>query len=318
MPPPWGPGMVFHPSSPLAALRASLPAAAVRFMDGADPAAAAAAARDADVVVLFATQWTSEGADAPLVLADNQDALIAAVAAANPRTVVVLETGGPVFMPWLDKVPAVLEAWYPGSRGGAAIARVLLGEVDASGRLPVTFPASLSQTPRSKLDGEGIRESLNPAAPLPPSFAVNYNIEGSDVGYRWYARTKASPLFPFGWGLSYTRFGYGEVAVTDGGDLTVSFRVTNTGARAGVDIPQVYAATREWPRRLIGWERVELQPGESKTVTIRIDPRVIARFDTAAARWRFGGVYALEIGRFAGDPQAITAAARFAPGALQP
>lgn len=321
-PPPWSPvwggGVVLHPSSPLAALKAHLPGSSISFVDGSDPAAAARAAKDADVVLLFAAQWTSEGVDAPMTLADNQDALIAAVAAANPRTVVVLETGGPVFMPWLDQVPAVVEAWYPGSRGGEAIARVLLGEVDAAGRLPVTFPASLAQTPRPKLDGEGIRESLNPAAPTPPAFDVNYNIEGSDVGYRWYARTGARPLFPFGYGLSYTGFGYGDVAVSDGGALTVSFRVTNVGGRAGVDTPQVYASAKGQPRRLIGWGRVELQPGQSQTVTVRIDPRVLGRFDAATHRWRWGGSYQLEIGRYAGDPMAMQAAAKFAPGTLPP
>ena len=316
--PVWGGGVVLHSSSPLAALKSHLPRASVSFVDGSDVATSVAAAKKADVVVLFAVQWTSEGADAPLTLADNQDALIAAVAAANPRTVVVLETGGPAFMPWLSQVPAVVEAWYPGSRGGDAIARVLLGEVDAAGRLPVTFPASLAQTPRPKLDGEGIRESLNPAAPLPPSFDVNYNIEGSDVGYRWYARTGAKPLFPFGWGLSYTRFGYAGVAVTDGVDMTVSFTVTNTGSRPGIDTPQVYAAAEGQARRLIGWGRVELKPGESRLVTVKVDPRVISRFDTTTNRWRWGGPYGLEIARFAGDPEAVKAAARFAPGALLP
>lgn len=316
--PVWGGGVVLHPSSPLTALKAHLPGSSVSFLDGADPVAAAQAAKDADVVLLFAAQWTSEGVDAPMTLADNQDALIAAVAAANPRTVVVLETGGPVFMPWLGQVPAVVEAWYPGSRGGEAIARVLLGDVDAAGRLPVTFPASLAQTPRPKLDGEGVRESLNPAAPTPLSFDVNYNIEGSDVGYRWYARNGAKPLFPFGYGLSYTGFGYGDIAVADGASLTVSFRVANVGGRAGVDTPQVYASAKGQARRLIGWGRVELQPGESRTVTVRIDPRVLGRFDAATGRWRWGGAYQLEIGRYAGDPMAMQAAARFAPGTLPP
>jgi beta-glucosidase len=315
--PPWGPGMVFHPSSPLDALKAHLPGVELSYLDGSDPVAAVEAARTADVALMFAVQWTSEGADAPMVLADNQDALIAAVIAANPKTVLVLETGGPVFMPWLDKAQAVVEAWYPGGRGGEAIARVLLGEVDAAGRLPVSFPASLDQTPRPKLDGEGVRESLDMMANPPPSFDVNY-VEGSNVGYRWYAKTGAKPLFPFGWGLSYSRFAYTGATVVDGGGLTVSFRVTNIGARAGVDTPQVYASAPGQPRRLIGWGRVDLQPGETRQVTVKVDPRVIATFDAAAGRWRYGGTYALEIGRYAGDPNAMKATARLAVGALQP
>src|SRR6185312_1786361 len=139
--PPGFPGpIVYLPSAPLAAIMGQSPLTAIRYVSGADVAAAARQARWADRVIVFATQWAAEGQDVSLTLPDDQDALIAAVAAANPRTVVVLETGGPVLMPWLSKVAGVLEAWYPGSGGGTAIAQVLFGAVTPSGRLPVTFP----------------------------------------------------------------------------------------------------------------------------------------------------------------------------------
>jgi beta-glucosidase len=150
----WPGPMIYFPSSPLKALKARLPGADIQFADGKDKAAAAKLAAASDVVLVFATQWNGESFDSPLTLENDQDALIDAVATANGKTVVVLETGGPVLMPWLSKVGGVVEAWYPGSEGGEAIARVLTGEVDASGRLPVTFPAALDQLPRPVLDGD--------------------------------------------------------------------------------------------------------------------------------------------------------------------
>jgi beta-glucosidase len=314
--PPWGPGEVYHPGAPLTALKAHLPGVAISYDNGADLAAAAAAARAADIAIVFAAQWDTEGADAALTLQDNQDALIAAVAAANQRTVVVLESGGPVFMPWLARVPAVVEAWYPGQRGGEAIARVLTGEVDAAGRLPVTFPATLEQLPRPKLDGEGMSETANLDAGTP--FVVNYNIEGADIGYRWFERRGQKPLFPFGWGLSYTQFRYDGLRVGGGRSLTVAFRVTNTGTSVGIDTPQVYAAGAGQMRRLIGWGRVELKPGESRVVTVTADPRLLSRFQEAAKRWRLApGAYAVTVGHYAGDVT-LQGTARLEAASLQP
>jgi beta-glucosidase len=173
---------------------------------------------------------------------------------------VVLETGGPVTMPWLDKVGAVLQAWYPGTNGGEAIARVLTGEVDATGRLPVTFPKSESQLPRPKLDGD-------PKKP-DDKFDVDYTIEGAAVGYKWFDLKKLEPLFPFGHGLSYTKFEYSNLkAAETNGVLTVSFAVKNVGARAGKDVPQIYIAPKaggwEAPQRLGGFKKVSLAPGAS-------------------------------------------------------
>ena len=311
-PPPGGPAfvnkVVYHPSSPLAAIRARAAGAQVVFDDGSDPARAAELARGADVTLVFATQWATEGQDVALTLPDRQDALVQAVVAANPRTVVVLETGGPVLMPWLERAPAVLEAWYPGSRGGEAIARVLFGEVDAAGRLPVSFPRSVEDLPRPKLPGEGVAQPEGFTFQSGPGFTVDYR-EGADVGYRWYEKTGAKPLFPFGYGLSYTRFRLGNLHVAGGADLTIGFDVTDTGDRAGVATPQVYVAGPGQTRRLVGWGRFALQPGETRHVEIKADPRLIARFDTAAHGWRVqAGAYRVVLGTSSADEAAVATA----------
>ncbi len=257
--------------APVAMMTGRIPNAEISFDDGRDPAKAATAARGADVAVVFVTQWTSESIDAPtLSLPGNQDALIEAVAAANPHTIVVLETGGPVLMPWIDRVEGVVEAWYSGSRGGEAIARVLFGEVDPSGRLAITFPMSEAQLPHPELPGyaamlEARKATGNPHAP-PPPFTIDY-FEGCNVGYRWYETRKLTPLFPFGFGLSYTAFSYKNLKVEGGKTLTVSFDVTNTGAREGYATPEVYSAmmlpNQIGIRHLIGWSKLLLKPGET-------------------------------------------------------
>jgi len=287
---------VWHPSAPLQAIRAANGKAEVAFDTGRYPAAAAAVAAKADVAIVFASQWMSEGMDAPdLSLPNGQDALIEAVAAANPNTIVVLETGGPVLMPWLDKAGAVLEAWYPGARGGEAIADVLFGKVNPSGRLPMTFPAGLDQTPRPTLIGYGLPDRERRDVPHP---------EGSDVGYRGFAARGLKPLFPFGHGLSYTRFEYGQLKVAGGDTLTVSFEVANTGEVGGADTPQVYlSSTPGGPKvRLLGFEKVSLQPGERRVVTFSADPRLLAGYDTGAKGWRIAdGRYEVRLARDAAD-----------------
>lgn len=297
--PSWGGGQVYHPSAPLAALRAR--GGRVTFDPGTDPAAAAAAARSGDVAVVFATQWTTEGQDVLLSLPDGQDALITAVAAANPRTIVVLETGGPVLMPWLDKVAAVVEAWYPGSRGGEAIARVLSGEVDAQGRLPVSFPRSAAELPRPVLDGFADAKPEGLSGPSTAPFKVRYT-EGADVGYRWYARTNARPLFGFGEGLSYTRFRYAGLRARGGLKPAVELTVTNTGGRSGMATPQIYVRAPGTTPRLVGWARAELQPGETRRVQVSVDLRLLARYDTTAHAWRRpAGRYLVAAGASVGD-----------------
>jgi beta-glucosidase len=294
--------MIYHPSSPLDALHDLLPEAELVVDDGRYPARAAAAARNADVAIIFATQWETESYDLPdLSLPSGQDATIAAVAAANPHTIVVLETGGPVLMPWLDKVGAVLEVWYPGGRGGPAIANLLTGRANPSGRLPVSFPAGIDQLPRPDIVGAGANGERPPAGTRPLPLAYK---EGADVGYRWYARQKLKPLFPFGHGLSYSQFAYSDLTVTGGQMITATFTVRNIGKIAGADVPQIYltslAGTSEL--RLIGWDKVRLAPGESRRVTVTTDRRLLARFDEKAHAWRIpAGRYQVALGTSSSD-----------------
>lgn len=216
--------------------------------------------------------------------------MIAAVAAANPNTVVVLETGNPVSMPWRDAVNAVVQAWYPGQAGARAIAEILTGRVNPSGRLPITFPADLDQTPRPRLPGFG--------APWGTASTIEY-FEGADVGYRWYAANGHVPMFAFGHGLSYTRFDYRDLVLTGGETITASFTVVNAGDRAGADVPQLYVtAEPDGPcLRLLGFERIELEPGASRRLRIEADPRLLARYDGGAGRWRIeAGDYTAAVG----------------------
>jgi len=295
--------MVFDPSSPLKAIKAKLPGAEVRFIDGTYPSAAAAMAKGADAVVIFATQWTIEGEDVPdMTLPNGQDALIEAVAAANPKTVVVLETGDPVQMPWLNKVAGVVEAWYPGAKG----------DTNPSGRLPVTFPVSSAQLPRPEIPGFGQADGTQ--------FDVDYTIEGADVGYRWYARQKLKPLFPFGFGLTYTKFDYANLKVEGGDGLTVSFDVRNSGKTAGRDVPQIYLtdAAGKPHQRLIGWSSVELQPGAMTHVTYKTDARLLADFDETAHNWRLvPGRYQVALGASAIDLR-LRGAAELNEGRIKP
>ncbi|MCV7353488.1 beta-glucosidase [Mycobacterium parmense] len=286
------------PSSPLAALREHFPHSRIEFDPGISPAEAVLAARDADIAIVFAIRVEGEGFDTvDLSLPWGQDELIAAVAAANPNTVVVLETGNPVAMPWRDSVNAVLQAWYPGQAGGQAIAEIIAGHVNPSGRLPITFPEDLSQTPRPELPGLG--------TPFGTPVTIHY-VEGAEVGYRWFAKTGREPLFAFGHGLSYTGFGYSDLVVTGGDTVTASFTVVNTGDRAGADVPQLYltAAPGERRSRLLGFERVELEPGAACRVTLTADPRLLARYDGDAGSWRISpGGHAVAVGVSAGSPR---------------
>src|SRR5690606_26676825 len=210
----------------------ALPEAQIEFDPGYTPAEAVLTAKRCDMVIAFGIRVEGEGFDLPdLTLPWGQDAVIEAVAAANPNTIVVLETGNPVAMPWRDSVRAILQAWYPGQAGSRAIAEVLTGAVNPSGRLPITFPASLDQTPRPELSGLG--------TPWGTPVTINYN-EGAEVGYRWFAQKGERPLYAFGHGLSYTTFAYSDLEVDGGETITASFTVSNTGDRAGADVPQLY------------------------------------------------------------------------------
>jgi len=293
--------IVLDPSPPVLAIRAHVPDGEVIYNDGRYPSAAAQAAAKADVAIVFATQWMMEHYDAPdLTLPSGQDELIRAVVAANPRTVVVLETGGPVLMPWLDRTAAVIAAWYPGQRGGAAIANVLFGAAEPAGRLPITFPAAETQLARPVLPGIDLRDRQ--------PFAVDYH-EGADVGYRDFARRGLKPAFPFGYGQSFTTFSYGGLAVSGSRDVRVSFEVKNTGARAGYAVPQVYltAARGKAERRLLGWDKALLAPGETKRFSVAVEPRLLANYSSEAGQWQIAaGTYEIALGASAEEIVART------------
>jgi beta-glucosidase len=314
----WPGPVMYFPSPPLQAIRALMPRATVTFVDGTDPAAAAAAAKRADVAIVFATQWSSESIDVAMKLDGNQDALIDAVASANPRTAVVLETNDGVAMPWAARVPAIVEAWYPGTKGGQAIANVLTGRVNPSGHLPVTFYASEAQLPRAVRPG-GSSEM--------DAFTIDYG-EGAAVGYKWADRNSLQPMFPFGHGLSYTSFDYGPISAAPGpnGAVRVQFRLQNSGRRAGMAVGQVYASPLagawEAPKRLVGFAKAELAPGASKTVTVDIDPRLFAMFDGSAHAWNVAaGNYRLSLGASSRDLRTdttVTLPALSLPGNWRP
>jgi beta-glucosidase len=288
---------LFAPS-PLDELKKQFPHAKFDFDPGYTPAEAALTAKRADVVIAFGIRVEGEGFDSvDLSLPWGQDAVIDAVASVNPNTVVVLETGNPVSMPWRDKVKAILQAWYPGQSGAQAIAEVLSGKVNPSGRLPMTFPESLAQTPRPELPGLG--------TPWGTPITIEYN-EGAEIGYRWFAKKNLKPMYAFGHGLSYTSFAYSDLSVEGGDTLTASFTVKNTGSRAGADVPQFYltAAAGDKRMRLLGFERIELQPGETRRVTIEADPRLLARFDGRTGKWKIAdGLHQIAVGRSAADLQ---------------
>ncbi|MEO7691341.1 MAG: beta-glucosidase [Sphingomonas sp.] len=280
----WPGPVMYYPSSPLDAIRRQAPGARTDFVDGTDPAAAAAAARAADVAIVFATQWAGESFDVSLTLPENQDQVIAAVAEANPRTIVVLETGGPVLTPWRDKVGGIVEAWFPGTAGGEAIADMLFGTTIPSGHLPASFPRGLDQL-------------ANPAAPARGD--VTYN-EGATVGYKWLDAHGEKPAFAFGHGLSYTSFAYGGLtAKADKGAVTARFTIRNTGKVRGRAVAQLYVAGTGWeaPKRLAGFRKVDLAPGAATSVSVAVDPRLLATFDGTANRWAIaGGTYRLTLG----------------------
>ncbi len=287
---------IWFPTSPLKAIQARAPKATVKYDPGTDPAAAAAAAQGADVAVVFAYMWASEAMDLPsLTLPHDQDAVIAAVAAANPHTIVVLETGNPVTMPWVNAPAAILEAWFAGSDGADAVGNVLFGSVNPGGKLPNTFPKSEADLPHptltmpppesSHFSGPVNREMW--AKGLPP-FQVTYD-EGVKVGYKWYEAEKKPVLFPFGFGLSYTTYSYSGLKVSSGDTVTATFTVANTGAREGSEIAEVYAmlpdAAGEPFKRLVGFAKVKLDAKQKQNVTVEIDPKYLSIWDEAKDGW---------------------------------
>lgn len=291
--------MNYHASPPFGSIARRVGEANASFTSGADIAEAVRTARDADVAIVFATEWRAEALDREnLNLPPEQDALIKAVIEANPRTVVVLQTGGPVLMPWLDRAMAVVEAWYPGQRGGEAIARILFGEANPSARLPVTFPASADQPPRPEAPGfQQVKAYFENLFANPPkdmasidlnggmtSLTVDYQ-EGADVGYRWYARRGWKPAFAFGHGLSYSKFAYSKLELPNGVPPAVTFTLRNTSARSGAEVAQVYAASGSEVPRLVGFSKINLSGRSRQTVQIPLDWRPLSTWDEANRRW---------------------------------
>jgi beta-glucosidase len=308
----WG-KPVFFPSSPLRYIKDQLGKDAVVTYDpGTDPTRSAKAAAAAQVAIVFVQQWMTEGQDvATLSLPDKQDNLVAAVAAANPNTIVVLENGGPVSMPWSNQVKGIVEAWYPGIGGGQALANVLFGLVDPSGKLPITFAATEDDLPHPHVTGLTNRTANNgmdaaaKKGEEPKDFSVDYNVEGMMVGYRWFQTKNKKPLFPFGFGLSYTNFTYSDLKI-DPEAKSVTFQLRNTGARSGDEIAQVYVtlpdAAGEPFRKLAGWQRVPLAAGASLMVTIPLDPLYLSTFSTAEDVWhRIAGEYRIDLGGSSAD-----------------
>jgi len=299
--------VIWDPSPPLPWIKAAAPGATVTYDPGTDPASAAALAAKADVAIVFVSQWASEGLDLPLLtftdvihaVPIDQDSLVSIVAAANPHTIVVMENGGAQVLPWLNSVNAVLEAWYPGIRGGQAIADILFGKVNPSGKLPITFPASVDQLPRPSIPG-----FVN----IDYEFNTNYT-EGLLVGYKWFDGMDYTPEFPFGFGLSYTTFQFSNVALKNNlsasnPNFQVTFDLANTGAVAGAEVAQVYLALPadgEPPKRLVGWQKVPLAPGQKQSVTIVVDQNdsshPLSYWDTSAGNWVVGpGTYTVYVG----------------------
>ena len=256
---------------------------------------AAALAAKSDVAVVYANDFESEGSDlANIDLPGDQNQLIEAVAAANPNTIVVLNTGSAVTMPWLDKVKSVFEAWYPGQQSGNAIAALLFGDVNPSGKLPVTFPKSLDQVPASTVaQWPGVNGK------------VQYS-EGLLVGYRWYDAKNLTPLFPFGYGLSYTSFRFSKLHVDgqtlrENGRIQVRVDVTNTGSREGAEVAQLYlsdpASTGEPANQLKGFQKVHLKPGQTKHLRFEISAKDASYWNSDAQAWTLGaGTYTVHVG----------------------
>jgi beta-glucosidase len=289
----------------------------VKYADGSDAATAAATAQGADVAIVFAAGGSSEGVDRTSLSLDDAsctvpsligapcvnppgarpDELISAVAAANRNTVVVLQTGGPVTMPWLNQVPSVLATWYPGQEDGNAVASVLFGDVNPSGKLPFSFPKSMKDTwLRSAEQYPGVEKSGDEVGKH-----STYS-EGLLIGYRWFDAKGLPTLFPFGYGLSYTTFAYSGLKVRSiASGATATFTVTNTGRAAGAEVAQLYVsmppAAGEPPKQLKGYQKVALQPGKSAQVTIDLDRRAFAHWSNSAGGWEVApGTYTIRVG----------------------
>ena len=291
--------------APVAGIQSRVgPGVSVYFNDGHKISSAASLARDSDVAIVMVGDSETEGSDDSISLTGNQDYLVEAIAAANSKTIVVMKSGTAILMPWASRVPAILEAWYPGEQDGNAVAAVLFGDVNPSGKLPLTFPAKLSDLP------------ANTTAQYPGVNGVATYSEGIFVGYRHYDKNNITPLFPFGFGLSYTSFAFQDLAIspasftfTDnpGQIVTVSFSVTNTGAVAGAEVAQLYVgipstAVPEPPKWLKGFQKLSLTPGETGQVQLTLDQRSFSYWDVNSSSWVVApGTYQVMVGSSSRD-----------------
>jgi beta-glucosidase len=279
----------------------------VAVADGKSITEAVALAKSSDAAIIMVGDAATEGRDHLLTLGGNQDELIEAVAAANPRTILILKTGSAIFMPWVDKVPAILEAWYPGEEDGNAVAAILFGDLNPSGKLPITFPKSLADLP------------ANTPEQYPGVNGAAHYSEGVFVGYRHFDAQKIEPLFPFGYGLSYTEFAFKNLAIVpkkvstgrdSGPAVEVDLDVANTGKRAGKTVVELYvgipssAAVPQPPAQLKAVEKVALKPGQTRHVRLKLNARAFGYWDTNTPGWKITpGAYRILVGPSSRDLQ---------------
>jgi beta-glucosidase len=256
------------------------------------PQAVAAAKAATDAIVYVSAPEGEESDLTTLDLSSADETMIEDVASANPNTIVVINSGSPVVMPWLNSVAGVFENWYGGGETGAATAALIFGTANPSGKLPVTFPTSLSQVPAQTT-------AQWPGTPTGPIYS-----EGVDIGYRWYQSQNITPAFPFGFGLSYTKFSFANLNVgtfNANGTATVTATITNTGSVAGADVAQLYvgdpAASQDPPKQLKGFQRVTLNPGQSTTVSFPVTIHDLASWSPTANAWQAqAGTYSIAVG----------------------
>lgn len=295
---------VYHPVGIVQALKEKFSHADVEYDTGVDISLIRKKIIESDTVIIFANQWSKETRDhTSLNLPNNQDSLISTVSELNSNVIVVLQTGGPVVMPWLDSVKAVLESWYSGVNGGKAIVNILAGEINPSGRLPVSFPQKIEDLPHP-IQKEWSTTTSSPYIPKKGYFNIDYNIEGADVGYKWFLKRGARMLFPFGYGLSYTQFRYRnfQVFFNEKNLFHISVDIINVGTVKGVDTPQIYIPSPSGKYALVAWEQIELPPGKSKKVYFKMEPRSVAEYNVSKRQWVLSnGKYDICISKFAGD-----------------
>lgn len=288
--------------TPLEGLQKRLgPGVKITLNDGKDIASAVAEASGADVAIVMLGDSQTESKDHPVTLASNQDALVAAVANANKRTVIVVKSGGPILMPWANQVPAILESWYPGEEDGNAVAAVLTGDWNPSGKLPITFAKSLDDVPAhtpEQYPGTGPSKGTD----------AKYS-EGILVGYRWYDAQKIEPLFPFGFGLSYTSFAYRNLKLSTANltannpTLGIDFDIADTGTREGAEVGQVYLGlpslpdAAQPPHALKGFVRLNIKPGETGHGHVDLGARAFSYWDVTTHGWKIApGTYTVYVG----------------------